>query len=187
MKRRKEKQERRRRRKERRPGAGARRTERPASALGPIDLGVLHPELAHPPVYVDDSGARMPEPLACLGLDPQAPATPAAVQSAFRTALAAAPPERDSERARALLQARDFLLEPRQVLARMLGDLRVPRAEHFVPGHEPRRAPSASRAAATATDWSARARLVAILTLYALLEDEIEGGAPEAHRRTLFD
>jgi len=105
---------------------------------------------------------------------------------AFRAALADAPPERNAERARQLVEARDLLLDPRQVLVRTLGDLRVPRAEHFVPGHERRPAPEAPRETAPAPSWSARSRLVAIMTLYALLEDELEGGGAGAQTGSLF-
>jgi hypothetical protein len=57
----------------------------------------------------------------------------------------------------------------------LLGDLRVPNAKSFVPGHERRAVPSAPREVAAKPDWSARSRLVAIMTLYALLEAELEG------------
>lgn len=156
-------------------------------ALDPIDLRVRHPELAHPPVYVDSGGARIADPFACLGLDPHVTPTRDAVQAAFQTALAATPPESDPQRARELREARDFLLDPGQALARTLGDLRVPNPEHFLPGYESRQVPARSPATAATSDWSSRTRLVAIMTLFALLAEELEGEAPRMETGTLFD
>jgi len=116
---------------------------------------------------------RVADPFTTLGLDPRAPVTPESVQSAFRAAIAATPPEQHAERTRELVEARDLLLQPKQVLTRILGDLRAPNAKHFVPGHVPQPAPKARHT--VKTDWSARSRLVAILTLYTLLEAELEG------------
>lgn len=166
----------RKRRKDRR--GPARRVRGPAEGPREIDLVVRHPELAHPPIHVDAWGTRIPDPYGCLRLDPAAPVTEASVQAAFRAALAETPPEQDPERARECVEARDRLLAPAQALTRALGDLRVPRAEAFVPGHTLQSTPS-PRLASTPPAWSSRSRLVAILTLYALLEDELEkDGSP---------
>jgi hypothetical protein len=123
---------------------------------------------------------RIADPFTTLGLDPRAPFTPESVQTAFRAAIAATPPEQHAERTRELVEARDLLLQPKHALTRLLGDLRVPDAKHFVPGHVPQQAPGAAPAPIAKTGWSARSRLVAILTLYALLEAELESpGGPE--------
>lgn len=191
MSRQKQKQLRRQRRKERKRRAiEARRMREPAAPTGSgsVDLGVRHPELAHPPVWVDAKGMRVADPFAALGLDPEAPVTQESVQSAFRAAIAAAPPEQHAERTRELVEARDLLLQPKQILTRLLGDLRVPDAKHFVPGHVRLADAKAPRGAAVKTDWSARSRLVATMTLYALLEAELEGGAAsEAQTGLLFE
>jgi len=180
--------QRRQRRKERKRRVGAEQGRREPAAFGSVDLRVRRPELAHPPVWVGAGGMRLADPFIALGLDPAAPVTKETVKSAFRAALAAAPPEQHAERTRQLVEARDLLLQPKQVLTRLVGDLRVPNAKHFVPGHEPLPAPKARHGAAVKTDWSARSRLVAILTLYALLEAELEGGgASEAQTGLLFE
>ena len=189
MSRRKEKQrQRKRRRQECKPRAGVARSRREPAARASVDLRVRHPELAHPPVYVDARGVRVADPFDCLGLDPEAPVTQETVQAAFRAAIAATPPESNAQRAIQLVEARDRLLQPKQALTRILGDLRVPNAEHFVPGHERKPAPGAPRRAALKPDWSARSRLVAIMTLYALLEAELaDGSEPGAQTGMLFE
>lgn len=175
----------RKRRKDRR--GPARRSRGPAEVPHEIDLVVRHPELAHAPVHIDAFGMRVPDPYASLGLDPATPASAAAVQAAFRAALTATPPEKDPQRARECIEARDRLLAPAQALTRVLGDLRVPRAEAFVPGHGAP-SPTPPRGSQTSPGWSSRSRLVAILTLYALLEDELEtGGDPGPTSGKLFD
>lgn len=152
-----------------------------------VDLRVRHPELARPPVYLDSAGERIADPYACLGLESEPPPTPEAVQAAFRAALAGTSPESEPERARALVQARKFLLEPDEVVGRTLGDLRVPDARHFVPGYESREIPGAPRSEPAAVDWSSRSRLVVLMTLYALLEEELEEDAESRRSGLLFE
>jgi hypothetical protein len=167
--------------------AARRAQPREREELGRVDLRVRRPELARAPVYVDSAGRRIPDPFECLGLAAEPPPTSDAVQAAFRAALASTPPESDGQRARELVEARDFLLDPSRVQDRALGDLRVPDPTHFLPGYANRESPG-SRATAAPLDWTSRSRLVALAALFALLEDELEGG-PGAAPRTplLFD
>lgn len=176
MSRRNQKQKQRKQQKRKKRQTARRSASRQETGLDPLDLRVRHTELAHPPVYVDSSGARIADPFVCLGLDPQLAPTRDAVQAAFQAALAETPPESDPQRARELREARDFLLEPGEALTRTLGDLRVPNPEHFLPGYQSRKAPATTPT--STTDWSSRTRLVAIMTLFALLAEELEGGAP---------
>lgn len=74
-------QKRQRKRRERQAARRAqpRRTEVPAA-----DVRVTHPELAYPPVYVDRAGARIEDPYASLGLDPERDWTSDEIQSTLR-------------------------------------------------------------------------------------------------------
>lgn len=187
MNRRQEKERRRQEKRKRRQAARRARPRGVDDELG-FDLRVRHVERARAPVFVDASGRRIADPYACLGLAPDPAPTPDEVLAAFRAALAATPPESDPERARELREARDFLLAPEQAPARLLGDLRVPDAAHFVPGYERRVHPDArAPKSAGKPAWSSRTRLVALMTLYALLAEDLEGVPPPRDPRSLFD
>ncbi len=141
------------------------------------DLSTPRPDLAHPPVFVDDAGTKAPDPYTLLGLDPDARVDPDRVQAAFRAAIAKTPPESDPSRARDLVEARRALLDPKLVMRRTLGDLRVPRVENFLPEHQSQTvAPPDDE---PQIDWSSRSRLIAAASLFALLESEIENGETE--------
>jgi len=130
--------------------------------------GVHAVERCHPPAHVTPSLVRIRDPLEVLGLDPTRRASPDEVQAAFRASLAAHPPEREPEVARALIEARDRLARPERVLERELGVLYAPDAAHY------------GLAAAAASEprpdltLPSRPRLLASLVLYALLEAELE-------------
>ncbi len=182
MSQRKEKEKKRRRRRKKNRAGQQRRPRTDA-----IDLRVPQPELAHAPVWLDRSGARVEAAHETLGLS--ASPSPEAVQAAFRASLAETSPEDDPERARRLMQARNVLTEPSEVLTRALGDLRVPNAAHFVPNHVPRTVNSTEPAAAPTErpEWSSRSRLIVLLTLYALLENELDFQPSTPRRDGLFD
>jgi len=188
MSRRKEKQKARQRRQRRKQdrsqrsgGAGGALHERLA-----LDLRVRRPELARPPVYVDASGMRIPDPFERLGLDPATAPSADVVRASFREALERTSPEADADRARELLEARDLMVDPKRGLERALADLRVPNPEHFIPGYEAPETPSPARPRHEPVDWSARSRLIAIMTLHALLEDELESPGPSVKQPGLF-
>lgn len=171
MSRRKQKQRPKARAKRKKQDRQPRRRQVPSSR---IDFVVPRPDLARSPIYVDGAGAPLGDPLARLGLSHDEANSKHAVQAAFRDALAKTPPEKDPEGARELVVARDLLLKPEYVLSRALGDLRVPDATQFVPGHERGEAPERG-SGRPRPDWSSRSRLVAIMTLYAILGDDLEG------------
>lgn len=150
-----------------------------------IDLRVPHVELTQPVVYMNAQGIRVPDPHAALGLDPDAAPSAEEVRNAFRHCLSAISPEQDPQRARELIEARDFLLDPGQELDRMLGDLRVPDPKHFLPKYVPRAQSASSK---PVVGMSSRTRLVALMALYAILEQEIDGGGSGGARDgLLFD
>lgn len=150
--------------------------ENSASHNFDISLDVQGSEFAHEPRFMSDSATRVSDPRTTLGLDSTCEHSSETVLAAFNAALAHTSPEAAPERARELLEARKRLLDPSEIMTRTLGDLRVPNPASFIPGFVPRPKLSSPKKATKHSDWNSRARMITLVTLFALLEDEIDGG-----------
>lgn len=133
------------------------------------------PDLCRPPVHVAPDLSVVDDPLELLGLSEREASDPERVRAAAKEALRAHPPERESELARRIREARDRLLDPDRVAERRLGVLRVPDPTGFgLPELE-----ASKREEEDPHRLPAPARLLGQLAAYALLEDELEdGGQP---------
>lgn len=159
------------------------------SALGAVPGA----ERCQAPIYLTPRMQPTADPLATLGLDPARRPTRAEIEAAYRTALAAHPPEREPEAARDILDARERLTRPSRILERELGVLYVPDPRRYdlpceappKPKPEPAKRKASPAPAALAADEPegalapSRPRLLASLALYALVEDELEYGGLE--------
>jgi len=135
------------------PAASARRFVEPAPpTLWP------EPEGLTDPIFLAADGRVVPDPHAVLGLEPGTLDVDA-IQTAFREAIVAHPPEREPERAREIREARDRLVDPERFLERELLVVRP---------LEPRTAGGAEE-----SRLDAEARLVGQAVLYALVEDAL--------------
>ena len=151
-----------------------RATGKGAPTPKPSPFEIPRPDTTRPPVHVDASGQRAPDPLQVLGFDPDAAPSKDEVQERARELLIETPPERDEGRARAILDARARLTESSGAPERLWGELRVPDPRVLIPGFEGRE-PVDSNGDEDDVEWPAQSRLAALLTLYALVEEEIEG------------
>jgi hypothetical protein len=139
----------------------------PAASIAPLD-----PPLRNtlPPVYVDRSGAVVPDPWALLEL-PDGERDAEKIRAAFRRSLELHPPEAEPERARQTREARDRLLDPQRVIEREVGVLRAPDPAAWglaaeLPGQG---------------QLDAETRLAGQAVLYALVEEELRAAGLDAH------
>ena len=184
----KRREERRARRNRTRPGGEPRRSlfELPAGGWEPEPEAIFFDppglDRCGPPIYIDATGCRVPDPYATLGLDASQSSLPSVeeVRAACRQRLLEHPPEQNPETARALVAARDRLIDPERVIEREVGVLHVP-------GPEVWGLPAVSAIGDRgARRLDALGRLMGQLVLYALVEDELRGpvggesGGPDA-------
>lgn len=159
------------RREQKRGRRNARKPERKGPREAPLERVVRlpsidppEPQRCFPALALDATGKVVGDPHAELGVSRDA--DDAAILAAWRARIVECPPERDPERARRLLEARERLLEPTRVIERELGTVHVPDPDAFgLPG------------AAVGDDMlTVRDRLVGQLALYVLLEAMEVGG-----------
>ncbi|QDV07347.1 hypothetical protein Poly30_28710 [Planctomycetes bacterium Poly30] len=173
-----------------------------------LSLAAQDTETSLPPVFAASDREVIYDPWARLGVEAAEARDAASIEAAFRKALTVTTPERDPEGARALMEARRFLLSPENALLREVGDLRVPNPESFIEGYtlsdpvrelvqgkgsraeEPAEAAETAVPAPPEVEWSSHARLATLMTLLALVEAEIEGDfpkkAPKSKQAELF-
>jgi hypothetical protein len=134
-------------------------------------LDWVRPDRLLPPVFVDKTGAVVPDPWQILGLA-AGERDPEVIRRAWRDQLVAHPPEAEPERARQIREARDRLIEPERVLERELGVLRAPDPSAWGLATE--------LPALDADKLDAEDRLAGQALLYTLVEDVLlEGGLSE--------
>ncbi len=120
-----------------------------------------------PPFHTDEKGRPQPDPWKVLGLEPALDTFDRRlVRETWRRMTIEHPPEADPQGALRLREARDRLIDPRQVVARELNVLHVP---------DPRALglPSMDRHASSVDLMPSRDRLAALLFLYAMVEDSL--------------
>jgi hypothetical protein len=171
--RRREKQRRREKRRGK-SGAGVERGGEGARGERP-DFEVPRPDLCQAPIHVTRGLGVVDDPLDLLGLTPEQAADPERVRAAFRAELSAHPPEREPDLARRLREARDRLLDPDLEFERKFARLYLPDPRAF--GLPEVEQPTGGSPAVEPNHLPARSRLLGQLVLYALLEEEIEGGS----------
>ena len=123
------------------------------------------PSHCHPPIHVTADRTVTADPFTVLGLPPGA--SPEAIQAAWRDAMLAYPPEQHPDKATALRQARDRLLDPERFIERELGVLHIPRPEAF----------GLSAPTTAPEKLDALGRLLGQAALYALVEEALWGEA----------
>lgn len=122
------------------------------------------PRTLRPPVHFTADGERIDAPEQVLGLA-AGNRDPAQVRAAWTKRLREHPPEQDPEGARRLREARDRLLDPKRLIERELGVLRVPDAQAWGLPTSP--------LAEDAGLLDAQARLLGQAALYVLVEDAL--------------
>ncbi len=169
--------------KDKAPGwASPRKSKRAAARSKPAEGPKLESAPSLPPIYVDRRGQPTANPLEALGFPADAAPSREEVLARARALLLESPPERDPELARQILEARARLTDAACAPDRLLGELRVPDLDALLSGtpeapppSAPQPAQGAARLPARAPDWTAQARLAALMAFYALVEAEIEG------------
>lgn len=126
-------------------------------------------ERCGPPICIDATGCRVPDPYAVLGLEASRgeSLSEEEIRAAYRQRLLDHPPEQNPEVARRLVAARDRMLDPERVIEREIGVLHPPDPEAWG-----LLAPAKSDVRASRR-LDALGRLMGQLVLYTLVEDEV--------------